>query len=119
MAGLSPAHLIVILIIALVVIGPGKLPEVGAAIGKSLREVQKATGQAPEAAAPAQPLQAAPVQPMLPAAPAQSFYAAQPGYPVQYAAPVYAPATAPAEPAAAQQPLPADVQPQVTEPDSH
>ncbi|MGZ6267452.1 MAG: Sec-independent protein translocase subunit TatA/TatB [Candidatus Limnocylindrales bacterium] len=44
MAGLSPAHLLIILVIALVVIGPGKLPEVGAAIGKSIREFQKATG---------------------------------------------------------------------------
>lgn len=44
LGGLTPAHLIVILIIALIVIGPGKLPEVGAAIGKSVREFQKASG---------------------------------------------------------------------------
>jgi sec-independent protein translocase protein TatA len=44
MAGLSPAHLLIILIIALIVVGPGKLPELGAALGKSLREFQKATG---------------------------------------------------------------------------
>ncbi|MGD0863397.1 MAG: twin-arginine translocase TatA/TatE family subunit [Candidatus Limnocylindrales bacterium] len=44
MAGLTPAHLLIILIIALVVIGPGKLPEVGAAIGRSIREFQKASG---------------------------------------------------------------------------
>ena len=43
MAGLTPAHLLIILVIALIVIGPGKLPEVGAAIGKSLREFQKAS----------------------------------------------------------------------------
>src|SRR5512140_3802519 len=60
MAGLSPAHLILILVIALVVIGPGKLPEVGGAIGKSLREFQKATGQAQDA----QPPQPAQPQPM-------------------------------------------------------
>jgi len=35
MAGLTPGHLLLILIIALIVIGPGKLPEVGAALGKS------------------------------------------------------------------------------------
>ena len=46
MAGLTPAHLLIILIIALIVIGPGKLPEVGAALGKSLREFQKASGAA-------------------------------------------------------------------------
>lgn len=43
MAGLTPAHLFMVLIIALVVIGPGKLPEVGAAVGKSVREFQKAS----------------------------------------------------------------------------
>lgn len=84
MAGLSPAHLFLILVIALIVIGPGKLPEVGAALGKSLREFQKASGniqdsllKAPTTApaepqpAPAQPVAAQPVaQP-----PAQSYYA--------------------------------------------
>jgi len=44
MAGLSPAHLLVILIIALIVIGPGKLPELGAAIGKRRPRVPEATG---------------------------------------------------------------------------
>ena len=43
MAGLTPAHLFIVLIIALVVIGPGKLPEVGSAVGKSIREFQKAS----------------------------------------------------------------------------
>ena len=36
-------ELIVILIIALVVLGPGKLPEVGASLGKSIREFRKAS----------------------------------------------------------------------------
>ncbi|MGA3057929.1 MAG: twin-arginine translocase TatA/TatE family subunit [Candidatus Limnocylindrales bacterium] len=36
MAGLTPTHLL-ILSIALIVVGPGKLPEVGASIGKSVR----------------------------------------------------------------------------------
>jgi sec-independent protein translocase protein TatA len=31
-------ELIVILVIALLVIGPGKLPDVGSALGKSIRE---------------------------------------------------------------------------------
>lgn len=35
-------ELILILIIALIVIGPGKLPEVGAALGRSIREFRKA-----------------------------------------------------------------------------
>ena len=40
---LSPLHLILILIIALLILGPGKLPDVGAALGKSIREFRKAT----------------------------------------------------------------------------
>ncbi|MDX8046176.1 twin-arginine translocase TatA/TatE family subunit [Gracilibacillus sp. S3-1-1] len=35
--------LILILIIALVIFGPSKLPEIGKAIGSSLREFKKAT----------------------------------------------------------------------------
>lgn len=35
--------LILILIVALVVFGPNKLPEIGRAFGKSLREFKKAT----------------------------------------------------------------------------
>ena len=38
MGALSPIHLVLILIIALFVIGPGKLPETGAALGKALRK---------------------------------------------------------------------------------
>ena len=36
-------ELIVILVIALLVIGPGKLPDVGSALGKSIREFRKAS----------------------------------------------------------------------------
>ena len=35
-------HLIVILAIGLVVFGPGKLPQIGADLGKSIREFKKA-----------------------------------------------------------------------------
>lgn len=38
----QPMHLVVILIIALVVFGPGKLPELGAGLGKGIREFKKA-----------------------------------------------------------------------------
>jgi sec-independent protein translocase protein TatA len=44
MGALSPTHLILILIIALIVVGPGKLPEVGSAVGKSIKEFKKASG---------------------------------------------------------------------------
>ena len=36
-------ELILILVIALVVFGPGKLPEIGKALGKSLQEFKRAT----------------------------------------------------------------------------
>ncbi len=38
----QPIHLIIILAIALVIFGPGKLPELGAGLGKSIREFKKA-----------------------------------------------------------------------------
>ena len=37
-----PLHLIVILVIALLVIGPGKLPDTGAALGRAIREFRHA-----------------------------------------------------------------------------
>lgn len=42
MIGFSVPELLVILGIALVVFGPGKLPEVGKAVGKSIQEFKKA-----------------------------------------------------------------------------
>jgi sec-independent protein translocase protein TatA len=87
MAGLTPAHLLIILVVALIVIGPGKLPEVGGAIGKSFREFQKATGAMQDAVTG--PLAGAPPQAQAPQtqaqAPAPPYHAAQPGYP----APIY------------------------------
>jgi len=40
--GLSPYHLLLVLIVALLVLGPGKLPEVGAALGKGIRSFRDA-----------------------------------------------------------------------------
>jgi sec-independent protein translocase protein TatA len=42
MGALSPWHLVLILAIALLVLGPGKLPETGAAIGKAMRDFRAA-----------------------------------------------------------------------------
>jgi TatA/E family protein of Tat protein translocase len=41
--------LIIILVIALVFIGPGRLPDVGAALGKSIREFRKASADVTDA----------------------------------------------------------------------
>ena len=44
--GFTPTHLIFVLIIALIVLGPGKLPEAGAALGKAIRGFREAvTGE--------------------------------------------------------------------------
>jgi sec-independent protein translocase protein TatA len=42
-------ELIVILVIALLIIGPGKLPDVGSALGKSIREFRKASSDVQDA----------------------------------------------------------------------
>ncbi|MGC9977326.1 MAG: twin-arginine translocase TatA/TatE family subunit [Thermodesulfovibrionales bacterium] len=38
----QPMHLLVILAIALIVVGPGKLPELGKVLGKTIRDFKKA-----------------------------------------------------------------------------
>jgi sec-independent protein translocase protein TatA len=43
MLNIGMPELILILVIALVVFGPGKLPEIGKALGRSLQEFRKAT----------------------------------------------------------------------------
>jgi sec-independent protein translocase protein TatA len=35
-------HLLVILVIVLIIFGPGRLPELGAGLGKGIRELKKA-----------------------------------------------------------------------------
>ena len=42
MPQIGPVELAIIVIIALIVVGPGKLPEVGSALGRSIREFRKA-----------------------------------------------------------------------------
>lgn len=44
MFNLGMSELVLILVIALVVFGPGKLPEVGKALGKGIQEFKRATG---------------------------------------------------------------------------
>lgn len=43
MFNIGPMELIVILVLALIVFGPKRLPEIGKTVGKGLREFQKAT----------------------------------------------------------------------------
>lgn len=39
---ISPVHIILLLIVALLVFGPKKLPEIGAGLGRSIREFKQA-----------------------------------------------------------------------------
>ena len=93
MEGLSPLHLVIVLVIAVLVLGPGKLPEVVEALGKTLREFRRATSDIAESA-------------RLDAAPAPAS-AVAPG-PAATPSPGSAPAVASA-PAAAPSPDPAEI----------
>ena len=61
MGALQPMHLIVVLVIVLLIFGPGKLPDLARGIGDGIRELKKATREegpkaeslAPAATAPA------------------------------------------------------------------
>jgi TatA/E family protein of Tat protein translocase len=97
--GITPLHLILVLAIALIVIGPGKLPSVGKALGESLREfrgsLRDETGSPsvdgpPQA--PVSPAEGAPVAAVAPMTPP-----AQPLAPVVAPAQAVAPAAPPAQ----------------------
>lgn len=45
MFGLGVPELVLILIIGLVIFGPGKLPDVGKALGRSIKEFKKANNE--------------------------------------------------------------------------
>jgi sec-independent protein translocase protein TatA len=47
----QPLHLLVVLAVVLIVFGPGKLPELGESLGKSIRSFKKALeeGESPSA----------------------------------------------------------------------
>ena len=41
--GIGPGELLLILVLALIIFGPQRLPDIGKALGKSIREVRKAS----------------------------------------------------------------------------
>jgi sec-independent protein translocase protein TatA len=45
---LRPMHLLVILLIVLIIFGPGKLPELGSSLGKAIRGLKKAMSEPEE-----------------------------------------------------------------------
>lgn len=98
MPNIGPVELIIILVIALLILGPGKLPDVGAALGKSIKEFRKASTDVQEAVTinvDTSPLPANPAT--APAAPAPAAQVAAPAQaPVAEAAPAVAVEPAPA-----------------------
>ena len=52
MGALQPMHLIVVLVIVLLVLGPGKLPDLARGIGDGIRELKKATREEDGSKAP-------------------------------------------------------------------
>lgn len=60
MFGIGVPELILILVVGLIVFGPGKLPEVGRSLGKGLREFRKASNALTQAINAPDPPPAAP-----------------------------------------------------------
>jgi sec-independent protein translocase protein TatA len=54
MAGLGPPELIIVLVIVVLIFGVGKLPQIGGALGKSVREFRQASTTSDEAEATVQ-----------------------------------------------------------------
>ncbi|MBI3914096.1 MAG: twin-arginine translocase TatA/TatE family subunit [Chloroflexi bacterium] len=46
MFGLQPLHIVIILVVALLIFGPSRLPELGKSIGKGINEFRKASSDA-------------------------------------------------------------------------
>ncbi|WP_448382674.1 twin-arginine translocase TatA/TatE family subunit [Desulfosoma sp.] len=46
--GIGMSELLIILVIVLIIFGAGKLPEIGAGLGKGIRNFKKATQEEPE-----------------------------------------------------------------------
>ncbi|MDQ5986850.1 MAG: Sec-independent protein translocase protein TatA [Syntrophus sp. SKADARSKE-3] len=44
----QPMHLIVILVIVLIIFGPGKIPEMGSSIGKAIKDFKKTMAEPDE-----------------------------------------------------------------------
>jgi TatA/E family protein of Tat protein translocase len=106
---------IVILVIALLILGPGKLPDVASAVGKSLREFRKASSDVQESVKiETSPLPAGPAQPATPPTSQASSEPAvqQPVAPIAPTAGVVSPVvTAPEDPSRVADASPTDVAP--------
>jgi sec-independent protein translocase protein TatA len=79
--GIQPIHIVIILIVAFLLFGTSKLPEMGRSLGKTISEFKQGTKEAAEgfreethknSAAPATPASAAQASPLPPAAASSS-----------------------------------------------
>ena len=109
---IGPLELIIILAIALLIVGPGRLPEMGSAIGRTIREFRHASSDMADAvkvgSQPATPTQvqantlndeATPNVPAAPAAPNEPAAPAAPNVPAASASDPGVASPAPADPA--------------------
>jgi TatA/E family protein of Tat protein translocase len=111
MPNIGAPELIIILVIALLILGPGKLPEVGASIGKSIREFRKASSDVQDT----MNVDTSPLPATAPATPVAAAAASAPAVAAPVAAPTTASAPAPEaapvavtpEAAAPEEPVPA------------
>ena len=66
--GLQPWHLLILLVVVVVIMGPKRLPEIGQAMGKTLRGFKDELDGGPEAPAFTVSAAVAPSEPIAPAA---------------------------------------------------
>ncbi len=83
MPDIGPMDIILVLVVALLVLGPSKLPEIGKSLGSSIREFRKAATDVQDSvrldAPSAKAVPSAPVASAQPSAPAAQISQAAPG----------------------------------------
>ena len=105
---IGPLELIIILAIALLIVGPGRLPEMGNAIGRTIKEFRKASTDITEATTIDSDPKAASAMSASPAAaaPAATVESARAPAPAEPPAPEIAADTEPGDSAASAEPAP-------------
>ncbi|MHB8488211.1 MAG: twin-arginine translocase TatA/TatE family subunit [Candidatus Dormibacteria bacterium] len=74
-------EIIIVLVIILIIWGPGKLPDVGAALGRGIREFRKASAETRDAVVNATAMPDGPAPTSVPTPPAGEATATSPGEP--------------------------------------
>jgi TatA/E family protein of Tat protein translocase len=85
--GIQPIHIVIIVLVAFLIFGANKLPEMGRSLGKTLSEFRKGTKEAAEGfKEEVQKPAAPPANPAAPLPPADPYVTAQTAAPAQTAA---------------------------------